>query len=358
MQSDSTQDAQAAATLQAVEEVAQAVKKTEAAVQKKAAQHALHAGAQATAQQPAEQGSRKPQASVRKTASLPLYNLVSRMPGPRSFAVRIFMLSFIGTQLPMFLLLLYVVMNVELTAEILTTVSIVLITALLGSASTVIALIAYAEPVNAISKAVQNFANANHEPDLPDTYNDEIGELMANTQGALKKLHSMLHNMHELSIRDELTGLYNRRFFSEQAEMLLIRAKRYEEPLTLIFIDIDNFKTINDQFSHQVGDHALRQIANIMTETARGSDLTARLGGDEFVIVLPNTALIRARQISERLRNSMESHDWSSLLPGASITISIGMAEAHEYDTIDKLMDRADSNLFKAKKGGRNQIQA
>ena len=318
------------------------IKKTEEALQR----HQRHLEAEAIA------------AAGSKTQKLPLYNLISRLPGPRSFAVRIFMLSFISTQLPMFILLLYVVMNVELNAEILTTVSIVLITALLGSASTVVALIAYAEPVNAISKAVQNFAYSDHEPDLPDTYNDEIGELMANTQGALKKLHSMLHNMHELSIRDELTGLYNRRFFSEQAEMLLIRATRYEEPLTLIFIDIDDFKSINDRFSHQVGDHALRQIATIMTETARGSDLTARLGGDEFVIMLPNTPMVRARQISERLRNSMEKHDWSSLIPGATITISIGMAEAQEYDNIEKLMDRADSNLFRAKKGGRNQIQA
>jgi diguanylate cyclase (GGDEF)-like protein len=293
-----------------------------------------------------------------KAQELPLYNLVSRMPGPRSFPVRIFMLSFIGTQLPMFILLLYVVMNVEMNAEILTTVSIVLITSLLGSASTIIALVAYAEPVNAIGKAVHNFAYSDSAPDLPENYKDEIGELMANTQGALKKLHSMLHNMHELSIRDELTGLYNRRFFSEQADMLLIRSMRYEEPLTLIFIDIDDFKAINDEHSHQVGDHALRQIATILSDTARGSDLTARLGGDEFVLVLPNTPLIRARQICERLRSNLEKHDWSSLLPGTIVSASIGMAEAQEYDTLEKLMDRADANLFRAKKSGRNQIQA
>jgi diguanylate cyclase len=76
------------------------------------------------------------------------------------------------------------------------------------------------------------------------------------------------------------------------------------------------------------------------------------------VIMLPNTPMVKARQISERLRNSMEQYDWSSLIPGATITISIGMAEAQEYDNIEKLMDRADSNLFRAKKGGRNQIQA
>lgn len=334
MQGDSSQNATVAAPLHVVEEAAAAeetVKKAEAADTPQRSKSAIR---------------------------LPLYNLISRMPGPRSFAVRIFMLSFIGTQLPMFILLLYVVMNVELNAEILTTVSIVLITALLGSASTVVALIAYAEPVNAISRAVHNFAYSDHLPDLPETYKDEIGELMANTQGALKKLHSMLHNMHELSIRDELTGLYNRRFFSEQAEMLLIRAMRYEEPLTLIFVDIDNFKNINDQFSHQVGDHALRQISTILSDTARGSDLTARLGGDEFVILLPNTPMLRARQISERLRNSMERFDWETLLPGKTITVSIGMAEAQDFDTIEKLMDRADKNLFKAKKGGRNQIHA
>lgn len=294
----------------------------------------------------------------RKATKLPLYNLVSKMPGPKNFAVRIFMFSFIGTQLPMFALLLYVVMNVEMTAEILTTVSIVLITALLGSASTVVALLAYSEPVGAISKAMQNFSSHDYVPDLPDGYNDEIGELMANTQGALKKLHSMLHNMHELSIRDELTGLYNRRFFSEQADQLMIRASRYEEPLTLIFIDIDNFKTVNDKFSHQIGDNALRQIANIMSDTARGSDLTARLGGDEFVIVFPNTPLTKARQLCERLRQNLEKHDWTVLLPGLPITVSIGMAEAVENDSLERLMDRADQNMHKAKASGRNQIHA
>jgi diguanylate cyclase (GGDEF)-like protein len=297
-------------------------------------------------------------APERKATKLPLYNLVAKMPGPKNFAVRIFMFSFIGTQLPMFALLLYVVMNVEMTAEILTTVSIVLITALLGSASTVVALLAYSEPVGAISKAMQNFSSHDYVPDLPDGYNDEIGELMANTQGALKKLHSMLHNMHELSIRDELTGLYNRRFFSEQADQLMIRASRYEEPLTLIFIDIDNFKSVNDKFSHQVGDHALRQIANIMSDTARGSDLTARLGGDEFVIVFPNTPLTKARQLCERLKQNLDKHDWAALLPGLPVTVSIGMAEAAENDSLEKLMDRADQNMHKAKASGRNQIQA
>jgi GGDEF domain-containing protein len=78
----------------------------------------------------------------------------------------------------------------------------------------------------AISKAMQNYTAEDYEPDLPEGYNDEIGELMANTQGALKKLHGMIHSMHELSIRDELTGLYNRRFFVEQAEQFLGKIRR------------------------------------------------------------------------------------------------------------------------------------
>jgi diguanylate cyclase (GGDEF)-like protein len=293
----------------------------------------------------------------RKKISLPLYNLVSRLPGPKNFAVRIFIFSFLGTQLPLFALLLYILMNVELNAEILTTFSIVLITALLGSASTIVALIAYGEPVSAISRAMQNFSTENYEPELPEGYNDEIGELMANTQGALKKLHSMIHSMHELSIRDELTGLYNRRFFVEQAEQLLQRASRYGEPLTLIFIDMDNFKQINDQYSHLVGDETLRQIADLMSDTARGSDLTARIGGDEFVIVFPNTPLNRAKHLCERLRLNVEKFDWSNLLPGFVPTMSVGMAEAQKEDTVEGLIDRADANLHKAKKEGRNQIQ-
>ncbi|MEY4640831.1 MAG: hypothetical protein RLZZ227_825 [Pseudomonadota bacterium] len=291
-----------------------------------------------------------------KPPTLHLYNLLSRMPGPRNFAVRIFMFSFIGTQLPLFALLLYVLMNVELTAEVLTTFSIVLIAALLGSASTVVALMAYAEPVGAISRAMQNYSEEGYEPDLPEGYSDEIGELMANTQGALKKLHTMIHSMHELTIRDELTGLYNRRFFVEQAEQLLSRANRYGEPLTLIFVDMDNFKQVNDQFSHLVGDQTLRQVATLMSDTARGSDLTARLGGDEFVIVFPNTPLIRAIHLCERLRASIEKYDWSPLLQGMVPTMSIGVAEAQKEDTVDALIDRADANLHKAKKEGRNQV--
>lgn len=292
------------------------------------------------------------------TARLPIYNLISRLPGPKNFAVRIFFFSFIFTQLPLFGLMLYILMNVELNAEVLTTFSIVLIAALLGAASTVMALVAYSEPVGAISKAMQNFSADGAEPDLPDGYNDEIGELMANTQGALKKLHSMLHNMHELSIRDELTGLYNRRFFTEQASNLLLRAKRYHEPLTLIFVDLDNFKLINDQFSHLAGDSALQTIARLITDTARGSDLTARLGGDEFVLVFPNTPLSKARQICERLNRNIEANDWLSLFPGVVPTLSVGMAEATPDDTIERLLERADVNLQKAKREGRNQIMA
>jgi diguanylate cyclase (GGDEF)-like protein len=301
-------------------------------------------------------GAGKTSAPGSSAPSLRIYNFISRLPGPKNFAVRIFMFSFLGTQLPLFLLLLYVITVTKLDAETLTTVSIVLIAALLGSASTVIALIAYAEPVTAISKAMQSYASENFEPDLPEGYNDEIGELMANTQGALKKLHSMIHSMHELSIRDELTGLYNRRFFVEQAEQLLSRAHRYGEPLTLIFIDMDNFKQVNDQFSHLVGDQTLRQVAELMSDTARGSDLTARLGGDEFVIVFPNTPLSRAKNLCERLRMNLEKFDWAPLLQGMVPTMSIGVAEAQKGDTVEQLIDRADANLHKAKKEGRNQV--
>jgi diguanylate cyclase (GGDEF)-like protein len=289
---------------------------------------------------------------------LPLYNLGAKIPGPRNFAIKIFMFSFIGTQLPMFALLLYVLMNVELTSEILTTVSIVLITALLGSASTVMALIAYTEPVAAVRKALQNFTQQDTVPDLPQGSNDEIGELMNNTQGALKKLHSMLHNMHEMSIRDELTGLYNRRFFTEQADLLLIRAARYEEPISIVYIDIDHFKDVNDKFSHQVGDHALRQIGTILADSARGSDLTARIGGDEFVIVFPNTPASKARMLGERLRQNLHNHDWEALLPGQKVTASLGVAEAMPGDTLEQLLARADQNLYKAKESGRDQVQA
>ena len=287
---------------------------------------------------------------------LPFYNLASKLPGPKNTAVRIFMLSFLGTQLPMFALLLYIIMNVELTPEALTTFSIVLITALVGTASTIVALVAYAEPVNAISKAMHDFTVHDHLPNLPEKYGDEIGELMANTQSALKRLHNMMHNMHELSIRDELTGLYNRRFFNEQSEQLLARATRYGEPFTLIFIDINNFKQINERYSQQAGDHALRKIANLMSDTARGTDLTARIGGDKFVILFPNTPIEKASLQVERLEQNIRKYDWSALFQDFVPTLSAGMAQAMEADTVETLMDRADANLRKAKQEEHRQI--
>jgi len=180
---------------------------------------------------------------------------------------------------------------------------------------------------------------------------------MNNTQGALKKLHSMLHNMHEMSIRDKLTGLYNRRFFSEQADLLLIRATRYEEPLSVVHVDIVHFKDVNDKFSHQVGDHALRQIGNILSDSARGSDLTARIGGDEFVTVFPNTPVAKARQLGERLLHNLASHDWEALLPGQKITVSVGVAEAVSGDTLDQLLARADQFLYNSKTGGATRFR-
>lgn len=303
---------------------------------------------------PVQQRSYHP--AYQQKVRLPLYDLAAKLPGPKNTAMRIFMLSFLSAQLPLFALLAYIFLNVELTAEVLTTLNIVLITALVGTASTITALIAYAEPVNAISKAMHDFTVHDHLPNLPETYSDDMGELMANTQGALRKLHGMLHNMHELSIRDELTGLYNRRFFGEQFEQLLQRATRYGEPFTLIFVDMDNFKLINDRYSHQIGDQALRQIARLMSATARGADLTARIGGDEFVILFPNTPLEKARLQVDRLCQNMRRFDWTVLFPDFVPTMSIGMAQAEEHDTIEKLMDRADANLHRAKNEGRDLI--
>ena len=288
---------------------------------------------------------------------LPRYRFLSKLPGPNNFAYRAFLLSFLCTQLPILLVLVYVILNVEMTADMLTIVSIVLITALLGAASTLVVLMVYNEPLEALSRAVKEYDAEDFVSSLPEvTGTDEIGQLMANTQGALKKLHGILYSMHEQSIRDEMTGLYNRRFFVEQAEMMLARAIRFEEPLSLIFIDIDRFKEINDNFSHRVGDQTIKVIAELITSSSRSTDLASRLGGDEFVIVYPKTSLKQAVRLCERLRNAVESYDWSTLLPGDRITLSMGVAKSMEMDMIEAMMDRADANLRQAKHQGGNQV--
>lgn len=157
---------------------------------------------------------------------------------------------------------------------------------------------------------------------------------------------------------DDLTGLANRRFLMQQARLELARAIRYQYPLSLLMLDIDHFKKVNDQHGHLSGDMVLKQLGQELKLFLREHDLVGRIGGEEFVMLLPETSLDEATAIAERLRQSVEKLTLSILNEQAiTITVSIGVASAMEEEqTLDNIWQTADERLYQAKTSGRNRV--
>jgi diguanylate cyclase (GGDEF)-like protein len=170
-------------------------------------------------------------------------------------------------------------------------------------------------------------------------------------------LHERIAN---LAVTDELTGLANRRRFLEGLRAEVQRARRYWRPLSLMMVDLDHLKTINDQHGHATGDEVLRGLAQILRATVRETDLPARLGGDEFAVLLPETKGEAAWAIAERVRASMQA--WRLETGGAQMgsTVSIGVASCApgEVPDLPGFLQMADHALYRAKAAGRNTLRA
>jgi diguanylate cyclase (GGDEF)-like protein/PAS domain S-box-containing protein len=172
-----------------------------------------------------------------------------------------------------------------------------------------------------------------------------------------KKTQNQLELM---ATTDELTGLYNRRFFIEQLEEELLRAQRYQRKTSLILFDVDNFKNVNDTYGHDVGDDVLVFIAKAAGESLRDVDCLARFGGEEFIILLPETPLNGALIVAERIRSFIE-HAEFFLEEGKRLhfTVSLGVTEIREdEDGHSMVIKRADNAMYRAKQGGRNKVES
>ncbi len=181
------------------------------------------------------------------------------------------------------------------------------------------------------------------------------GERILKLEEQLTAAH---HKMEILAMHDELTGLFNRRAIEEHAKAELDLAKRKERTLSIVLLDIDHFKKINDQFGHNIGDYALRELAKILSENLRQYDRAGRWGGEEFIVILPDTPLSEAYLIAERLRIKA-SEMKLPLENGTELTlqISLGVASATlNYPNHTNLIDAADQALYEAKQSGRNRV--
>ncbi len=159
-------------------------------------------------------------------------------------------------------------------------------------------------------------------------------------------------------IKDVLTGLYNRYAFKEILRQEIDRAQRYDRHLSLLMIDIDHFKSVNDLFGHVIGDQVLEEFSDILKSAFRKTDIITRFGGEEFAIILPETTIGHATMLAERIRKSIEEYNYSHLVGKKKITVSIGISNYHTpgQKSDATLIHSADKALFAAKKEGRNKV--
>lgn len=187
----------------------------------------------------------------------------------------------------------------------------------------------------------------------------ERSQLIRSLKLSNKELARLNGVLHGLAVRDGLTELFNHRYINELLDKHIEKSAVEGVDLALIFIDVDMFKTFNDQHGHQNGDVLLRELSSLMRENVRNKDIIARWGGEEFVILSPNTDEKTATLLADSLRKSIASHAFmsDSLQSSPQITISAGVAVLSKYPTKPKLIEGADSALYAAKENGRNRVQ-
>ncbi|MFJ7736866.1 sensor domain-containing diguanylate cyclase [Lysinibacillus sp. NPDC097287] len=156
----------------------------------------------------------------------------------------------------------------------------------------------------------------------------------------------------ELSVTDKLTGLKNRRFFQDKLEENITLYRETGKTFSLLILDIDHFKKVNDTYGHQVGDEVLIQLASVLKTQTREADIAARYGGEEFVVILPNSDIVESKIIAEQLRHAVELAQWQT----GSLTVSIGIATFTMEDSDATILKRADQALYASKENGRNRV--
>lgn len=201
----------------------------------------------------------------------------------------------------------------------------------------------------------------------PTNYNEQDTELVSyiadlvwsivEQKKADEQIRELNAKLEHLAMTDELTGLMNRRSFLIQCEKEISRSQRHKTPLSLLLLDIDRFKTINDKYGHDIGDFVLQRFSHILVENLREIDMVARMGGEEFSVLLPNTVAKDAVKLAERIRLAVEQESYQIQNQITSMTISIGVA-SYDKNTSDleTIIKYADRSMYQAKKQGRNRV--
>jgi diguanylate cyclase (GGDEF)-like protein len=184
---------------------------------------------------------------------------------------------------------------------------------------------------------------------------NEINSFASRLDAAYRELEATNARLRETSFKDEVTGIYNRRFVSVRLEEEISRHRRFNHPVSIVLLDLDGFKAVNDELGHAVGDDTLREVAQVLMKHSRGINVVSRYGGDEFAVLLVETSKAGARLYAQRIRDVLARHQFPH---GKPITASVGVASLpdDEASTAEELVKLADEALYIAKRSGKNQV--
>ena len=191
---------------------------------------------------------------------------------------------------------------------------------------------------------------------LNDSLEERIAARTHDLQQRNTELEGLRDQLRELSFCDGLTQLYNRRYLDQISPQLFAQAMQTQQPFIVAIADIDNFKQINDRFSHSLGDAVLSRVAKLVQLHARPTDVVARYGGEEFVVLMPNTPLCEAVEQCEQIRAAVEREDWQRLHAQLQVTLSVGVATNVNAACYETQFREADGWLLEAKRAGKNRV--
>lgn len=211
-------------------------------------------------------------------------------------------------------------------------------------------------PIEQLTKIIIAYKQGDKNINMCFHYDDEVGLMTEQFFSMKKKIEEDYEEIKKISLTDPLTNINNRRSFFDIAEQLLKLYHRNKEPFSVMLLDIDYFKKVNDVYGHILGDEILKHTVSHIKKEIRESDVFARYGGEEFIILLINTDAHEAADIAEKVRSSIENNPYVDEQNTIPITISIGLSQFNDDESIQELIERSDSALYKAKERGRNRV--
>lgn len=271
-----------------------------------------------------------------------------------SLTFKIFAVCFASTHIPLIALVLFLLLGFD--SDPAPVLGIILAATLIGTIFCLVTLWLMLRPLHDVSEAVQKYRAVGAIPQLSSRRKDEVGVVANGVTKLIADLDGTLAQLRVQASTDTLTGLGNRRWLKEIGTLEVVRAARENQVVSLIVFDLDHFKSINDEFGHEVGDRVLIAAGAVIEQNLRPYDAAARIGGEEFCVLLPRTPARDAVAIADRLRLSLAIQTVPPLAAGR-VTASFGVycGDARN-ETLEDMMAAADKQLYAAKKAGRNTV--